>query len=152
MILKKALLACGLMLVLSVGFVASPVFGGIEPPLPGSEKIVGPAMWAVGVVFNCGGSAVGTLRVKKIEGCDIDTDPQQVTDLNCPTVASDALWYRLEQNSVFSADIPAICQPIITKVKNFKNDTTDPTNPIVSFDAQIKFVVPTGQPDDVCEQ
>jgi hypothetical protein len=141
MVKKVLLILVGIMMVIVIGPVGL-VMGG-EPSPPGSgEKIVGPTMWAVGICDD--NASLVTLRVKKIEDCNVDTDPQSAT-LSCPTSASNVLYYRLGLESVFGR-CPAY-EPIITKVKNFKVDGS-----LVSFDAQINFVVPIGQPDDVCEE
>lgn len=137
---KKALLACGLLLVFSVGFTAPQALGW-EPDPPDGEKIIGPAMWAVGVCDETG-SPYATLRVKKIEGCDVDTDPLTQTSLPaCPNSEGDILNLRLT-GSVFGLT----CTPIITKVKNFKLDGN-----LSSFDVQIQFVVPDTDPRTKCE-
>jgi hypothetical protein len=139
--LKKALLACGLMLVLSIGITATQALGW-EPPPPDTEKIIGPAMWAVGV---CDKTAApyATLRVKKIKDCDVDTDPVKIIQLpSCPASEANIMYYRLDTGSVFG--LP--CEPIITKVKNFKAD-----GDLVSFDAQIQFVVPITYTGTECQ-
>jgi hypothetical protein len=141
--IKEVLLIVGLIALLTIAIPTAPVFGGIEPPTPGSEKIVGPEMWAVGVISESSG-IIATLRVKKIEGCNVDTDPQIETTLNAlPRSKTDVIWFRLVSGSVFG--LCSTYQPIITKVKNFKNKGS-----IVSFDAQIKFVVPITADDNVC--
>jgi hypothetical protein len=145
MMVKKALLILvGMMMMVITGPV-SLVMGG-EPSPPGSgEKIVGPTMWAVGIV-NCpaGGGISATLRVKKIEDCDVNTDPQYTILNACPEQVSHLVYYQLTPGSVFS-QCPSY-NPIITKVKNFKID-----GDLRSFDAQINFVVPIDQLDTVCE-
>jgi hypothetical protein len=127
---QKTLLAVGLMVMLGLVFAAAGAFAA-EPPPGSAEKIVGPAMWAVGVCAPSGTSYVTTLRVKKIEDCDVDTDPQVAVLTACPTGPSDVLYYRLTEGTVFSKC--STYAPIITKVKNFvvKGD-------VVSFDAQIR--------------
>jgi hypothetical protein len=137
---KMALHACGLMLVLSIGICATQVLG-IEPAPPGdAEKIIGPSMWAVGVV-DCTDNPYATLRVKKIEGCNVDTDPLTTSLPACPSSEADILYVRLNSGSVF--DLP--CEAIITKVKNFKSDGN-----LFSFDAQIQFVVPNTDTAEEC--
>lgn len=128
--LKKALFASGLILVLTIGLSTTQVLA-VEPVPPNNQEIIiGPQMWAVGVV-DCGGASVATLRVKKIEDCNVDTDPQTQSVTGCPANEADILYQRLATGSVFS--LP--CEPIITKVKNFKTDGN-----LVSFDAQIQFL------------
>jgi len=110
---------------------------GMEPisPVPG-EFIVGPEMWAVGVVDCSGTIPFATLRVKKVDDCEVKTDPLSGTGdvlgfSGCPLTETDVLYVRLPVGSVF--DLP--CEPIISKVKNFKNEGS-----VVSFDCQIKFI------------
>ena len=141
---KKTVLILVLMMMTVISSPAALVFGAEPPPDNSSFKIVGPTMWAVGI---CDGDhGLATLRVKKIEDCDVDTDPQSASLNACPTQASDVLNYKLPQGSVFGRCNSEGYQPIITKVKNFKTDGN-----LVSFDAQIMFVVPIGAADDVCE-
>ena len=136
--LMKASLAMGTVLLFVFMAPAGQVMGGFEPPNPNAgETIAGPVMWGVAVIADMGtAGTIGTLRVKKIDGCDISTDHQRVAGLqNLPSGEEDVLYYRLEAGTVFG--LP--CVPIITKVKNFKTDGS-----LVSFDCQIKFVVTDG--------
>ena len=144
MSLRKKLMVLVLMTAITVTFSVDTVIGR-EPPIPGSEKLVNPKMWAVGIVTDTGTAGfVATLRVKKIEGCNVDTDPQINTALTAlPVSAEDILYFRLAPGSVFGL-CPAH-EPIITKVNNFKIDGN-----IVSFDCQIRFVVPDTADDNVC--
>jgi hypothetical protein len=141
--LRKVLFAIGMVAVFVMTFPAGNVMCAVEPQPPGEgEKIVGPEMWGVAIMDKQGGSA--SLRVKKVDGCDIDTDPQIVTGLNLELVTSErwVLYFRLTPGSVFG--LP--CEPIITKVKNFKIDGN-----LVSFDCQIKFVISADDPRTECE-
>jgi len=137
--LKKAFVMGGLMVALVMGISVVQVYAGEPTPPNDTEKIIGPTMWAVGVV-DCDSTNSATLRVKKIDGCNVDTDAQSIQVTGCPTSEADVLNVRL-QSSVFG--LP--CQAIITKVKNFKNEGS-----IVSFDAQIQFVVPIGYTGSEC--
>lgn len=135
-----------IMVVAIMIFIASPaslVFG-VEPPPDNDEKIVGPTLWAVGVI-DCTTATFATIRVKKVADCNVDTDPQSLTGLQaCPTSSEQILYQRLQTGSVFG-----MCnegEPIVTKVKNFKVDGT-----LVSFDAQINFVVSDDFVGDTCE-
>ena len=143
MMVKKLRFILVFMIMIAIGSPVAPIFGAEPPPDGDIFKIVGPTMWAVGICdVNTGTVA---LRVKKIEDCDVDTDPQSAS-LSCPTQESDVLYYKLPRGSVFSRCDFDNHQPIITKVKNFKVDVD-----AVSFDAQINFVVPKGALDGVCE-
>ncbi len=143
--LKKALLACGLMVVLICTITATQALGA-EPWDPSGDKIIGPTMWAV-VVVDCSeaNNPFYTLRVKKIEGCDVDTDPLTgvgIGDgiLGCPPSEADVLYFAI--GNVFTYNCPAI----ITKVQNFNNSKPG----VVSFDAQIKFYVSDADPREEC--
>ena len=142
--LRKGLLVGLLVAGLCLGIPAAQVLGA-EPPPGEDEKIIGPTMWAVGVI-DCTGTCYATLRVKKVEGCDVDTHSQvgAGTDLGITGTPNetDVLYARLPLGSVFG--LP--CVPIITKVKNFKNEGS-----IVSFDAQIQFVVPSTYAGTECQ-
>ena len=89
-----------------------------------------PEVWGV-VVVNCGTDSA-TLRVKKIEDCNVSVE----TDIGiigyCPSQASDSLYAKLTGVTLFGISNT----PIITKVKNWhcKQDG------LCSFDAQIKFL------------
>ena len=135
--LKKALIAGGLVLVLICAIPATIVLGAEPTPPTELEKIVGPTMWAVGVA-NCA-AGVSTLRIKKIEGCDVDTDPLSGAITACPNSEAEILYYRFQAGTVFG--LP--CEAIITKVKNFKAK-----DPVFSFDAQIQFIVGINDPDE----
>ena len=144
---KNALLVSGLIAAIFFINPAADVLAREPAPPTDAEKIIGPTMWAVGVVA-CGTTPYATLRVKKIEDCNVDTDPLagSGTELGfggCPASQSDVLYVRLPQGSVFGLD--STCEPIVTKVKNFKTDGNT-----VSFDAQIQFVVPTGYAGEEC--
>lgn len=132
-----------LALIVAMGLPAGQVMAGWEgiPPDTG-EKLVGPEMWGVVIIETT--TKAATLRVKKIEDCAVDTDPQKATLSSTPASAADALYVRLGSGTVFG--LP--CIPIITQVKNYKDDTVDG---LITFDCQIKFVVPIGYPGAKCE-
>ena len=141
---RKLFLAVGLVVAVAIGVSAGQAMAGFEgqPPSAG-EKIIGPEMWGV-VIINTT-STMTTLRVKKIEDCLVDTDPQQGTVPSVPGSEADALYFRLASGSVFG--LP--CTPIITQVKNWKDDETDG---LISFDCQIKFVVPIDYSGTTCTE
>jgi len=98
--LKRALIAGGLIVALIFAVPAARVMGGEPAPDPNSEKIIGPKMWAV-VVADCTNpsSPFFTMRVKKIEGCDVDTDPLSGAGAlwsvtGCPTSEAQVLNFR----------------------------------------------------------
>jgi len=141
--LGKLFLVAGLTVVMVIIGPASLVMAGYEgQPPTASEKLIGPEMWGVVIIET--GSKLATLRVKKIEDCVVDTDPQKTTLTSVPTSAGDALFIRLSSGSVFGLG----CTPIITQVKNYKHDTGDG---LISFDCQIKFVVPLADPRTKCQ-
>ena len=144
--LKKSLLAVGLILVLICAIPVTQALGA-EPGDeydPSEDKVIGPTMWAV-VVVDCAGTPFYTLRVKKIEGCDVDTDPLTGVGTGsgipgCPASEADVLNFEI--GNVFNYSCPAI----ITKVKNYNDSKTS----VVSFDAQIKFYVLDTDPREEC--
>lgn len=126
----KVLLIAGFLAMLTMVMPAAQVWAGVEPP-PTTGTIQGPELWGV-IVIDCTAN-FATLRVKRIVDCNVET--QAVTMLwgtTCPQDETDPLWWKLEGIILF--DYTGI--PIITKVKNFKNE---PGTEIYSFDAQIKF-------------
>jgi hypothetical protein len=141
--LKKTFLVGGLMAALIIATPGLSVFAMEPAPDPEVEKIIGPTMWAVCVINTEGGAA--TLRVKKIDDCNVDTDPQVATVPVAGLSESTILYYRLTEG-VFPSDFESTCTPIITKVKNYKED-----GDLVSFDAQIQFVVPNGYTYTECQ-
>jgi len=142
---KKSLLAGGLILVLICAIPVTQALGA-EPYDPSEDKIIGPTMWAV-VVVDCSQASnpFYTLRVKKIESCDVDTDPLTGVGTEsgisgCPLSEADVLNFEI--GNVFNYSCPAI----ITKVKNYNDSKTT----VVSFDAQIKFYVPGTDTREEC--
>ncbi len=137
MSLKRVFFSFGVFTILSVSLMVLPVLAGEPAPDPDTYKIVGPTMWAVGVVDCSTSTPFYTLRVKKIEGCNVETAPLSATGTlggvtACPTSPQQVLNYQLPPGSLFGYD----CTPIVTKVKNW-----EPQTDIVSFDAQINFLV-----------
>lgn len=131
MILAMSLLAVFVMPI-------SLVLGGGEPPDPNSYTIVGPELWGVGVV-DCGSSGKATIRIKRVNDCQVDTQAIVLPVVNCPASEDDLLW-QTSVVTLFGINTdPANMTPIITKVKNFK---AEQGGTIVSFDAQIKFQTP----------
>jgi hypothetical protein len=141
---RKFFLSAMLVFLAVMGFPAGQVMAGWEgqPPDAG-EKLIGPELWGV-VMIDTAIPVVATLRVKKIEDCAVDIDLQKASLLSAPANPADALNFRLTPGSVFG--LPTRCTPIITKVKNYKEDTG-----LISFDCQIKFVVPMDYPGAKCE-
>jgi hypothetical protein len=99
-----------------------------------SETVGGPELWGV-VVVECAAEKTASIRVKKIEDCDVSVHTELGQINNCPTQASDALYLKLTGITLF--EDPRT--PIITKVKNFH---CKDGGAVCSFDAQIKFVEP----------
>ena len=140
MMAKKLLLV----LVIAVAMTAAgpvPSLLAAEPPgTTVAEKIVGPTMWAVAVI-DCSAGPAANVRVKKIEGCVVNT--QAVDELSlkvqpispCPPTESQIVYTRFQESKIFGLPCPAI----ITKVKNYHEEDD---SGLVSFDAQIQFVIP----------
>ena len=103
---------------------------------PGSEiTIEGPEYWGV-IVADCN-TGMATLRVKKIDNCDVVTESKAFLDdttLLCPDSAAAVLSNPALYNITLFGDQRT---PVITKVKNHKNE--DGTL-IYSMDVQIKFI------------
>jgi hypothetical protein len=112
---------------------ATQVLAGGEPPNSDMYTIEGPALWAVGVI-DCGTPVKATLRIKSIDGCQVETQAIVLSPANCPASENDLLWKTWEVTLFGINPDPASMTPIITKVKNFKSEAA-----VVSFDAQIKF-------------
>ena len=145
--IRTVILIVGLIATLILAMPPSQIWaGGAEGVPPGAnEKLQGPEIWAVVVLYCVQGEVV--VRAKRIQDCIVDTQAVIKIGLSgiCeiggdPIQASDMLYQRLGQ----SGDLFEITgTPIVTKVKNFKQDPGPTTGLIYSFDAQIKFVVPT---------
>ncbi|MCP4622483.1 MAG: hypothetical protein GY850_03015 [bacterium] len=131
---KNLILATVLTLALFVAVPATQVLGVEPSPPSGSERTIGPKMWAVGIVDCITNTA--KIRVKKIEDCKVDTQAVSEASLTtpisaCPESEGHILYQRFNASQVFG--LP--CQAIITNVKNLKKD-----GDLVTFDAQIQFL------------
>ena len=126
---RKILLMAGLMAILAISAYGSEVWAGMEEP-PDTGTIQGPELWGV-VVVDCD-NVFGTMRVKQIVDCNVETQAVAMAWLTCPVDETDPLWQKLTGVTLFDYT----GTPIITKVKNFKKE---PGTNIYSFDAQIKF-------------
>ena len=99
-------------------------------PPPANAIIEGPEYWGV-VVINCTNNT-GTLRVKRVVDCDVETQAVSMVfgTAVCDGVTESSLMYQWFDASIFGETD----KPIITKVKNFKEDTD-----VKSADVQIQF-------------
>jgi hypothetical protein len=148
MAIRKALFLVGLLALFSMLLTAAPVWSGFEGNAPEPtdwSKVVGPELWAV-VVMSCGGpDQVGTMRVKRIYDCNVETDTlvdfDTIDALGC---LDNERWYLYARfpKSTFFDQAPGIPAQngnwIITKIKNFSYKQVGLIT-TVSFDAQIKF-------------
>ena len=139
MIRKKAFIITGLIALLVFCVCIGSVWAGGNEDPPTTGQIVGPELWGV-MVYDCGLNAL-VLRVKRVVDCNVQT--QAFLNLaysgGCPTDAS-SIAYRQLGISLFDINPnPAVMDPIITKVKNFKQEGT---SSLYSFDVQIKFWTP----------
>ena len=136
---KKVLFISGLIVTLALLVVSGPVWAGGNEDPPATGTIVGPELWGV-MVIDCGQNVL-TLRVKRIVDCNVET--QALDDVNyllgCPDDATTPLWRQLGVTLFDINPNPAVMDPIITKVKNFKKE---PGLDLYSFDVQIKFWTP----------
>ena len=129
-----------LVLLVPAGFVWA---GGNEDPPP-SGAIEGPELWGE-MIIDCGVRNIVTLRVKRIVDCDVQTQAfiSDLGILGCPADETTPLW-RLLGVTLFDINPnPAVLDPIISKVKNYKQE---PGQNLYSFDVQIKFWNPAGTP------
>jgi hypothetical protein len=127
-------------ILLGLGLLASiclavPCFQSLagNPP-PANPTIVGPEYWGV-IVFNCSNNT-GTLRVKRVVDCDVETQGVSMvfTSAVCDGVTESSLMYQWFDASIFGET----GKPIITKVKNFKDDPISSPN-VKSADVEIQF-------------
>ena len=136
---KKVLFISGLIVTLALLVVSGPVWAGGNEEPPATGTIVGPELWGV-MVIDCGQNVL-TLRVKRIVDCNVET--QALDDANyqlgCPDDATTPLWRQLGVTLFDINPNPAVMDPIITKVKNFKQESNQN---LYSFDVQIKFWTP----------
>jgi hypothetical protein len=137
---RKIALLVGIISVLFILLTPISQIGAWEEP-PSTGTIQPPEIWGVVVLKCTGGTADGTLRVKKVDGCEVQTDAEVLygyTVPNCSTLdANGPLYHQFSGISLFEGIEGT---PIITKVKNFINKEEDGVV-VVSFDAQIKFCV-----------
>jgi len=136
---KKVLFISGLIVTLALlGFGGQAWAGGPENP-PTSGTIAGPELWGE-MIIDCG-AGILSLRVKRIVDCDVQTQAFMDTsyDLGCPGDETTPVYRKLGVTLFDINPDPNVMNPIITKVKNYKQEAT-PT--IYSFDVQIKFWTP----------
>jgi len=127
-----------LLLLAAISLFASPALAGREPPSEGT--IGGPELWCV-IVVDCN-SGYATARFKRVVNCQVQTQGLAIPSQNCPTSEADALWQTLEVKLFDINDNPSTMTPIITKVKNYREDNYNiggTSVHTVSFDAQVKF-------------
>lgn len=119
------------MMLAAIFMTAGQVGAGSEGKLPpGNESsISGPEIWGV-VVLDCSRD-MGTLRVKRINNCDVETEAVMMSWLTCPAVPTDPVHVMLTGINLTGMGI--VGTPIITKVKNFELKGN-----VASFDAQIR--------------
>jgi hypothetical protein len=117
--------------LVAILMAAGQVGAGSEGKLPpGSEATIsGPEIWGV-VVLDCSRD-MATLRVKRINNCDVETEAVMVPWVTCPVTAADPVNVYLDGVNLTSMGIAQT--PIITKVKNFEIQGN-----IASFDVQIR--------------
>ena len=122
------------------GFGGQVWAGGPENP-PTSGTIAGPELWGE-MIIDCG-SGILSLRVKRIVDCDVETQAFMDTsyDLGCPADETTPVYRKLGVTLFDINPDPTVMNPIITKVKNYKQEPA-PSDSIFSFDVQIKFWTP----------
>jgi hypothetical protein len=121
------------------GFVSYGWAGGPENP-PTTGSIIGPELWGV-MIIDCGARNLVILRVKRIVDCNVETQAfvADLGVLGCPADETTPLWRQLGVTLFDINPNPAAMDPIITKVKNFTEETGQN---LYSFDVQIKFWTP----------
>jgi len=138
---KKVFLISGLIVTLALlGFGGQAWAGGPENP-PTTGTIGGPELWGQ-MIIDCG-TGILSLRVKRIVDCEVETqafiDPTY--DLGCPADETTPLYRKLGVTLFDINPNPAAMDPIITRVKNYKQEAA-PNDGVFSFDVQIKFWTP----------
>jgi hypothetical protein len=120
-------------------FVSYGWAGGPENP-PTTGSIIGPELWGV-MIIDCGARNLVILRVKRIVDCNVETQAfvADLGVLGCPADETTPLWRQLGVTLFDINPNPAAMDPIITKVKNFTEETGQN---LYSFDVQIKFWTP----------
>ena len=137
---KKVLFISGLIVTLALlGFGGQAWAGGPENP-PTSGTIGGPELWGE-MIIDCSAVNIATLRVKRIVDCDVQTQAFIDTSyaLGCPADETTPVYRKLGVTLFDINPDPNVMNPIITKVKNYKQE---PASTIYSFDVQIKFWTP----------
>ena len=121
------------------GFVSYGWAGGPENP-PTTGSIIGPELWGV-MIVDCGARNLVILRVKRIVDCNVQTQTfiEDLGILGCPADETTPLWRQLGVTLFDINPNPAAMDPIITKLKNFTEETGQN---LYSFDVQIKFWTP----------
>ena len=138
---KKVFIISGLIVTLALlGLGGQAWAGGPENP-PTTGTIEGPELWGE-MIIDCG-NGILSLRVKRIVDCNVQTqafiDPTYA--LGCPADETTPLFRKLGVTLFDINPDPAVMDPIITKLKNFKQEAA-PNDSIFSFDVQIKFWKP----------
>ena len=138
---KKVLFISALIAALTLFGSGGQVWaGGPENP-PTSGTIGGPELWGE-MTIDCG-NGILSLRVKRIVDCNVETqafmDPTYA--LGCPANETTPVYRKLGVTLFDINPDPNALDPIITKVKNFKQEAA-PNDSIYSFDVQIKFYTP----------
>ena len=138
---KKVFFISGLIVTLALfGLGGQAWAGGPENP-PTTGTIVGPELWGQMIIDS--GNGILSLRVKRIVDCNVQTqafiDPTYA--LGAPADETTPLYRRLGVTLFDINPNPAVMDPIITKVKNYKQEPA-PNDDIFSFDVQIKFWTP----------
>ena len=138
-------LTMAIMAAFIVMFPCTHALAGGAEDQPTSGTIEGPELWGE-IVIDCSAFNVFTIRVKRIQDCNVQTQAIVIPSTGCPADETAPLWKKL---SIVLFDINNYTNPptnttvdktpIITKVKNFKQE---PGQDVYSFDAQIKFLVP----------
>ena len=121
------------------GFASYGWAGGPENP-PTTGSIIGPELWGV-MIVDCGARNLVILRVKRIVDCNVQTQTfiEDLGILGCPADETTPLWRQLGVTLFDINPNPAAMDPIITKLKNFTEETGQN---LYSFDVQIKFWTP----------
>jgi len=132
----KICLFAGLLAILTLLMPCSHVMGGggLEPPA--GATITGPEIWGV-VVINCvSGEELATVRVKRVVGCNVETEAlvEPSWTLGCPANAAALEGQSLLPGTTFFGITGTA---FINKVTNFNNQGN-----VVSCDAQFKFWLP----------
>jgi len=142
---KRLLFFVGLMvMVTAVGFASNGWAGGTEDQ-PSTGTIDPPELWGE-MIIDCGARDLVILRVKRIVDCEVQTQAfiSTLGQLGCPADESTPRWRKLGVTIFDINPDPAVLDPIITKVKNFKEEPGGQN--LFSFDVQIKFYNPSGTP------